>query len=168
MPAKKATTASKLILTPSVEEGPYYKEGSPELTAIIADPDTPGTKLTVQGHVLDKSGKPIANAWLDFWHANGKGVYDNEGFNLRGHQYADKEGRYHLETVRPVQYLFRAPHIHVKVRANEKSPVLTTQLYFPGEKRNATDPIFEKGTLMDVKDTADGQKATFDFVVETG
>lgn len=167
MPAKKKVTERKLDLTSSVEEGPYYKRDSPERTAIAA-PDTPGRKLIVEGRVLDRQGRPIARAWLDFWHANGNGVYDNAGYNLRGHQYTDKNGCYHLETVRPKGYLFRAPHIHAKVRANDNSPVLTTQLFFPGEKKNGTDSIFEKSTVMDVQDRPDGQKATFDFVVNIG
>jgi protocatechuate 3,4-dioxygenase beta subunit len=167
MPTKNTAAKDSLQLTRPVEEGPYYKTGSPERTAIITDPDTPGIKLTMEGRVLDKDNKPISKAWLDFWHANGKGIYDNEGFNLRGHQYTDKDGRYHLETVRPVEYLFRAPHVHVKVQANDSAPILTTQLYFPHEKRNLTDPIFEKRTVMDVKETKDGQIAKFDFVVES-
>lgn len=154
-----------IALTPPVEEGPYYKPGSPERNNIVG-PDTPGKKLVVEGCVMDAKGQPIAHAWLDFWHADGSGAYDNEGFNLRGHQYTDKDGRYHLETVRPHQYLFRTPHIHVKVRAAENSPVLTTQLFFPGEKRNEKDPIFKTRTLMNVEDVPGGQKATFDFVVE--
>lgn len=160
------TSESKLPLTPSVEEGPYYTPGSPERTK-ISEKGTPGTKLVVEGRVLDRNGRPIPHAWLDFWQADGNGRYDNQGYILRGHQYTDKDGRYRLETVRPREYSFRSPHIHAKVRANEKAPVLTIQLYFPDEKRNATDPIFEKGTVMDAKDTPEGQKATFDFVVET-
>jgi protocatechuate 3,4-dioxygenase beta subunit len=156
-----------LTLTPTVEEGPYYTPGSP-LRKKIAGPGTVGKKLTVTGRVLDPQGNLLAHAWLDFWHADGEGVYDNDGFNLRGHQYTDKAGRYRLETVRPRFYLSRAPHVHVKVRAAEGSPILTTQLYFPGEKRNKTDSIFEPGTVMDVSDVPGGQKATFDFVVEKG
>ncbi len=163
---EKSTSKRRLSLTPSVEEGPYYTPGSPERTA-IAGKGTYGTKLVVEGRVLDRNGNPIAHAWLDFWQADGRGRYDNEGFNLRGHQYTDKNGRYHLETVRPLDYMMRAPHIHVKVRAKENAPVLTVQLFFPGEKKNATDSLFEKSTVMEVKDTPDGQKATFDFVVET-
>ena len=166
MPARKTVTNHKLELTPSVEEGPYYTPGSPERTA-IAEKGTPGTKLVVEGRVMDQNGLPISHAWLDFWHADGQGHYDNAGYNMRGHQYTDKDGRYHLETVRPREYSFRSPHLHAKVRATENSPILTIQLYFPGEKRNATDPIFEKRAVMDVKDTMEGQKATFDFVVET-
>jgi protocatechuate 3,4-dioxygenase beta subunit len=165
MAAMKKAAAKSLDPTPAVEEGPYYKPGSPERRNITSS-DTPGKKLVIEGRVLDTQGRPVPHAWLDFWHADGNGHYDNDGYNLRGHQYADNEGRYHLETVRPYQYLFRAPHVHAKVRAGEGSPVLTTQLFFPGEERNATDPIFEKCTLMDVTETAEGQKATLDFVVE--
>jgi protocatechuate 3,4-dioxygenase beta subunit len=165
MPLKK-NVVNSLELTRSVEEGPYYTTGSPERN-VIAEPSIPGSRLVVEGRVLDQSGNPIPHAWLDFWSADGHGNYDNAGFTLRGHQYADKNGRYHLETVRPHEYLFRAAHVHVKVRANDKAPILTTQLFFPGEKRNTTDPLFEKLTVMDVKDIKDGQQATFDFVVET-
>lgn len=164
MPTKK-TSAKTLELTPFVEEGPYYKSGSPERNNIV-EAGTPGTKLILEGQVLNKNGQLLAHAWLDFWHADGTGRYDNEGYNLRGHQYADKNGRYKLETVRPKDYQMRAPHVHVKVRANGNSPILTTQLFFPGESKNATDPLFEKLTVIKVKDTKDGQKATFDFVVD--
>jgi protocatechuate 3,4-dioxygenase beta subunit len=165
MPAKK-NAAAKNLLTATVEEGPYYKTGSPERRN-IAEIGTRGSKLILEGRVRDTDGKPVSRAWLDFWHADGRGQYDNVGFNMRGHQYTDKDGRYHLETVRPYEYMMRAAHVHVKVRATPKSPILTSQLFFPGESKNATDPLFEKLTVMDVKDTEGGQKATFDFVVET-
>jgi protocatechuate 3,4-dioxygenase beta subunit len=165
MAATKKTSGT-LELTPGVEEGPYYKPGSPERQN-IAEAGIPGSRLVVKGRVLDREGRPVPHAWLDFWQADGDGNYDNDGYKLRGHQYAGTEGRFRLETVRPFQYMFRAPHVHVKVRANERSPVLTCQLFFPGEERNATDPIFEKLTVMNVTDEAGGQKATFDFVVAT-
>ena len=156
----------KLPFTASVEEGPYYKPGSPGRNRIAA-PSTGGRLLVLEGRVLDENGKPVAGAWLDFWQADSSGSYDNEGFGLRGHQYTDDEGRYRLETIRPKEYLFRAAHVHAKVRADENSPVLTTQLFFPGEKRNLTDPIFEPATVMNVAHMKDGEHAVFDFVIPT-
>ncbi len=149
------------------EEGPYYKTGSPERTNIVG-PGTAGKKLVIEGYLYDRKGRPVAGAWLDFWHADGSGEYDNEGHNLRGHQYTDKDGHYRLETVRPKEYLFRAAHVHVKVQAGKDSPVLTTQLFFPGEEKNSTDPIFHSATLMEVEDTVDEYIAAFNFVVDKG
>ena len=89
-----------------------------------------GERLIVTGYVLDQDCKPVAGALLDFWQADGEGVYDNEGYRLRGRQYTDAEGRYRLETVIPGEYPGRTEHIHVKAQA-PGGRVLTTQLYFP-------------------------------------
>ena len=147
-------------------EGPYYKKGSPERTNIVEN-GTAGEKIVVEGHVLTTKGSPIAGAWLDFWQADGKGEYDNAGYNLRGHQYTDKTGCYRLETVVPAMYGSRTPHIHVKVQANPQSRIETTQLFFPGEERNQTDSIFAPGLVMQVSDSAEGKQARFDFVLDT-
>ena len=160
------TGESDIALTEPVEEGPYYKTGSPERHSIAAS-GTPGKKLVLEGSVLDTKGHPSSHAWLDFWHADSDGQYDNEGFNLRGYQYTNAKGHYHLETIRPLGYLSRAAHVHVKVRASQYSPVLTTQLLSPDERKNSTDPIFQEKTLLNIAELQDGQKATFDFVVET-
>src|SRR5437660_786651 len=84
--------------TPSETEGPYYKSGSPERTS-LREPGLAGTPLTITGYVFSTACQPIAHAWLDFWHADSNGNYDNAGFKLRGHQFTDKQGRYHLETI---------------------------------------------------------------------
>jgi protocatechuate 3,4-dioxygenase beta subunit len=151
-------------VTPPLEEGPFYKTGSPERTS-IAEPGTAGSKLVVEGYVFDRNCRPIANAWIDFWQADGRGAYDNVGYNLRGHQYTDESGHYHLETVRPVEYGPRTAHIHAKVRANDNSLVLTVQLFLPEEKRNQTDPIFDSYLVMNIIDADGGEKATFNFVL---
>jgi protocatechuate 3,4-dioxygenase beta subunit len=153
--------------TPAVEEGPYYKSGSPERRN-IAGPGTNGISLIIEGRVLDTHGKPVPRAWMDFWQADGLGQYDNTGFNLRGHQYTEKDGRYRLETVMPLGYESRSPHVHAKVRAADDLPTLTTQLFFAGDIKNATDFIFEELTAMNIKDYKGGLKASFDFIIETG
>ena len=47
--------AKKLAPTPAVEEGPYYKEGSPGRRN-IAEPDMSGKKFILEGRVKDTSG----------------------------------------------------------------------------------------------------------------
>ncbi len=64
----------------------------------------------------------------------------------------------------PAVYPGRTRHIHVKVQA-EGGPVLTTQLYFPGEAENERDDLFHAELVMNVRNVADGKAATFNFVV---
>lgn len=150
--------------TPPQTEGPFYTPDTPERTSLI-EPGMTGTKLTLTGYVLTTNCQPVAGALLDFWHCDDAGLYDNQGYKLRGHQFADEQGQYTLETIRPGLYPGRTRHIHVKVQAPNQ-PVLTTQLYFPGEPGNASDGIFHPALLMDERDTPDGKTAAFNFVLE--
>jgi len=151
------------VATLSQTEGPFYKPNSPERTS-LREPGISGTPLTVTGYVLSTTCQPIAHALLDFWQADSNGNYDNTGFRLRGHQYTDNQGRYSLDTIVPGEYTGRTRHIHVKVEAPGR-PVLTTQLYFPGEARNDSDGIFSPELLMHVQQTTNGQLATFNFFI---
>ena len=123
-----------------------------------------GTRLILTGYVLDANCQPIANAWLDFWQTDDEGEYDNAGYVMRGHQFADANGRYQLETVLPGLYPGRTRHIHVKVQAPD-GPILTSQVYFPGEPANTSDGIFDSALIADVQTTADGLIGTFNFVI---
>jgi protocatechuate 3,4-dioxygenase beta subunit len=158
------TVGTTETLTVAQTEGPYFKTNSPERTSLVDD-TTQGTVLTITGQVLAADGTPVANALVDFWQANASGAYDNSGYNLRGHQYTDANGYYTLATVVPGLYPGRTRHIHVKVQA-PNGPMLTTQLYFPGEARNSTDGIFDPSLVLNITDNGDGtQAATFNFVV---
>ena len=64
----------------------------------------------------------------------------------------------------PGVYSGRTRHFHVKVRASG-APLLTTQLYFPGEPANARDPIYRPELVMDLRDDPQGKQAKFTFVV---
>ncbi len=150
--------------TPAQTEGPYYTPGNPERTSFL-EPGVTGTKMLVSGLVLNTNCEPIARALVDFWHCDDAGVYDNVGFKWRGHQFTDEQGRYHLETIQPGIYPGRTRHIHVKVQAPNK-PVLTTQLYFSNEPRNANDGIYRPELEMTVTDNADNSKnGAFNFVL---
>ncbi|HEV8652175.1 MAG TPA: hypothetical protein VG276_22985 [Actinomycetes bacterium] len=151
--------------TPAQTEGPYFSTGSPERTSLL-EPGLAGERLVVAGTVLATDCRPVARALLDFWQADDGGQYDNQGFRLRGHQFSDAQGRYRLETVVPGLYTGRTRHIHVKVQAPGR-PVLTTQLYFPGEPQNASDGIFQRELLMNVGAAGPGgRQASFTFVLD--
>lgn len=152
--------------TPPQGEGPFFTPESPERTSLV-EPGLEGIPLLVEGEVLDTRCRPVAGALLDFWQADGAGAYDNRGYRFRGHQFADPEGGYRLETVIPGGYASRTPHIHVKVQAPDH-PVLTTQLYFPGEPRNRTDPIFLPELVMEVEEGPERWEAAFNFVLDLG
>ena len=160
--AGAAPTAS-CTLTHEQTEGPYYKAGAPKRANIVT-PGTQGRALVISGVVRDTGCKPIANATLDLWQADGTGAYDNQGYRLRGSTRTDARGRYRLTTVYPGLYPGRTRHIHVKVSASA-GHVLTTQLYFPGEAQNASDGIFDQSTLVKLNRSATPWRATFSFVV---
>jgi protocatechuate 3,4-dioxygenase beta subunit len=66
----------------------------------------------------------------------------------------------------PGLYPGRTRHIHVKAQAPRR-PVLTTQLYFRGERANAGDGIFLPELLVRGLRKANGRwSASFDFVLE--
>lgn len=169
----KAGTSAPLELTPPCDdgddptppqtEGPYFKPNSPLRTNLI-EPGTQGIRLTVTGYVFGRRCKPIGNVLLDFWQADRRGAYDNTGFKFRGHQFTNAQGAFTLTTVFPGLYPGRTRHIHVKLQAPGR-PVLTTQLYFPNEPRNNTDPIFDSRLLMNVRDVGNTKEAEFDFVL---
>jgi protocatechuate 3,4-dioxygenase beta subunit len=146
--------------TPRQTEGPYFTPNSPKRTSLV-EPGMAGTPLVVTGMVLTRGCQPVANALVDFWQCDDNGNYDNGGYRLRGHQFTNAKGVYRLETIVPGVYPGRTRHIHVKVQA-PRQPVLTTQLYFPDERRNNRDRIFNPELLMRTR----GQEGRFDFVLD--
>ncbi|MBW1596936.1 carbohydrate-binding protein [Streptomyces sp. JJ38] len=150
--------------TPPQMEGPYFRPNSPRRTSLL-EPGTPGVRLTVTGYVFGLACRPVPGALLDFWQADTNGAYDNAGYRFRGHQFTDDRGTFTLTTVVPGLYPGRTRHLHVKVQAPGR-PILTTQLYFPGEPRNRTDSLYDPRLLMAVRDTGGARAADFDFVLD--
>jgi protocatechuate 3,4-dioxygenase beta subunit len=150
--------------TPEQTEGPYYTPRTPRRRSLLAAGVT-GTTLMLHGRVLRTDCSPVRRALLDFWQCDAKGVYDNEGYRLRGHQFTDAQGRWQLTTIVPAVYTGRTRHIHVKVQ-RPGAPVLTTQLYFPGEAANRTDRIYVPELLLqNVRKTRGRWSGRFDFVL---
>lgn len=152
--------------TPRQTAGPFYKPRSPQRVSLL-EAGMRGEALVLTGFVLSTSCQPVAGAVLDFWHCDSRGNYDNSGFRFRGHQFTGADGAFHLETLMPGLYPGRTRHIHVKVQAPNR-PVLTTQLYFPGEADNSRDFIFRPELLMKLAEATAHKLARFDFVVDLG
>ena len=60
--------------------------------------------MRIVGQVVDAACRPISGALLDFWQSDDRGRYDNQGYLLRGHQYANAKGEFRLDTLVPGEY----------------------------------------------------------------
>jgi len=150
-------------LTAQQTEGPFFKTNTPRRISLV-EPQSKAPRLVVTGQVLSAQCRPVANALLDFWHADEDGEYDNRGFRYRGHQFTDAQGGYRLQTIVPAEYPGRTRHIHVKLQAPGKR-ILTTQLYFRDEPGNRRDGLYRPDLEMRMAGKGAGE-GTFDFVVE--
>jgi len=159
-------------------EGPFYREGAPFRTTMF-DKGEKGEILVVSGKVVARNGRPLAGVVLDVWQCNASGRYDNDDqqhpprkdqFVLRGRIKTNDKGEYEFTTIKPVAYQigpkdFRPAHIHLKA-ALEGYQALTTQIYFKGDKYNATDPWYKKTREIDPKpDEKKVLQATFKVVL---
>jgi catechol 1,2-dioxygenase len=115
--------------------------------------------------------RPIADATLDIWQTNARGLYSNlfglgnpsnpQAFNLRGRTRSDREGRYHFESVVPGRYplfwpLTRPRHIHLIVTHPKYEP-LTTQIYFEDDEYNRWDPWWHASLTIRLEREVDSQ-----------
>ncbi|HEV8599025.1 MAG TPA: twin-arginine translocation signal domain-containing protein [Gemmatimonadales bacterium] len=163
-----ACDAAARSLTAESLEGPFYIPKTPQRT-VLREPDTIGRPLLITGRVMYPDCRPIAGAVLDFWSCDGAGVYDNDGYRLRGHQFTDAAGKFQVELVKPKDYALlwfrRTAHVHVKVQGRD-TPLLTTQLFFPGEPLNSQDPYLDERLLLALAERPDGSLlGRFDFVL---
>jgi protocatechuate 3,4-dioxygenase beta subunit len=145
-------------------EGPFFKPRSPRRDN-LREPGVTGQPVELSGLVLTRSCRPVPGALVDLWQADDSGVYDNKGFRLRGHVFTDNEGRYAFRTIVPGLYPGRTRHYHVKIQAPGEGSTLTTQFYFPDEKRNRADSLFRSELVMQVAAAEDALVARFDVVL---
>jgi protocatechuate 3,4-dioxygenase beta subunit len=144
-------------------EGPYFKPNAPLKRDLAVDAPR-GERMTIGGLVLDTECRPVPRTLVQIWHADELGAYDTKGYKLRGYQYADEDGRWWSSTIVPAAYAGRTRHYHVKVQ-KPRGRILTTQLYFPNERLNDQDSLFDRRLVMRVSSSADGRFGRFDFVV---
>ena len=159
--------AEELTRTPAQTEGPFYPNKLPldtdnDLIIINNSISTAvGTITHLYGKLMDTKGNPVKNAVVEIWQVDNNGAYLHSGtsnkekrdgnFQGFGRFLTGLSGEYYFRTIKPVPYPGRTPHIHVKVRRNDRT-LLTTQCYIKGEERNARDGIYR--SIRDPKQSA--------------
>ena len=147
-----------LPLTPSQTVGPFFLDCllRPDARCNVLAPQAPaGTRLRIEGAVLDGDGVGVPDAVVEIWQADASGRYRraNDGdapdaFVGFGRSSTDAAGEFWFETVKPGPVPFdgtrlQAPHVNVAVFARGLLNHLFTRLYFPEDDAPSSDPILE-------------------------
>jgi protocatechuate 3,4-dioxygenase, beta subunit len=146
--------------TPHQILGPYFPATetptfSNDLTLLPGSNEcAQGEIIQIKGCIRSRNGDAVADARLIVWQANSFGRYAHPNdtnpapldanFTGFAELLSDRDGQYQLKTVKPGAYpaganRIRPPHIHFDVQG--KFDRLITQMYFPDEPLNATDPL---------------------------
>ena len=146
-----------LRVTSSQTVGPFFQLILDRLTVdTLAGPGVSGERVTIEGRVLDGDGKPVQDAMIEVWQANGHGKYAHPedrqdkppepGFRGFGRVGTGEDGAFRFSTIKPGRVPasaggLQAPHLVVSVFMRGLLKRLVTRLYFPDEPSNADDPI---------------------------
>lgn len=156
------------VPTASQMEGPFYPREPIPLTDSLSQGKHKGVDLLVRGRILDLEGKPIPTARMDVWQCDYRGIYRHPrapdtrsmdpGFRGFATVLSNQQGEYQFNTIHPVPYTGRPPHIHIMIHVDQ-SPLLTTQLYL----KNKGGPASLQIDPYQV--SANALEARYDFVV---
>jgi protocatechuate 3,4-dioxygenase beta subunit len=181
-----------LTATPRLTEGPFYPDKLPLDTdndlIIVNNSTTPaiGEITHLTGRILNSSGTPVRNAYVEIWQVDHNGIYLNshdpnedrrdKNFQGYGRFLTDSQGQYYFRTIKPVHYTGRTAHIHFGISRNGRR-VYTTQLFIKGNPDNQRDGVFrgirdpkaQDMVLVDFKPITDSKigelAANFDIVM---
>lgn len=149
--------AARASFVPFIPARAMTRQNEHDMTRIAPDrPRADGVPIEVKGTVRDEVGRPLRGTLLEIWNANHYGRYrhveDHSGLKLdenffgMGRVLTDAEGGYRFWTISPGAYLarpdigrWRPKHIHMSISGGAAR--LITQMYFPGEPNNASDPM---------------------------
>jgi protocatechuate 3,4-dioxygenase, alpha subunit len=121
---------------------------------VLADAQTPGERIRVEGTVFDGSGTPMRDVLIECWQADAHGRYAHpadakpssfRGFGRSGADFSS--GLYRFDTIKPGRVMgsggkLQAPHIALIIFARGINTGLHTRLYFSDEPvANAEDPV---------------------------
>lgn len=142
-PSQTAGPFVHIGLAPGAAGFDIYRE---ELGHDIAGPKAAGTRIRVEGLVIDGTGSPVKDVLLEAWQANAAGVYPGQGpvedgFRGWGRVITDFDsGDWAFDTVKPGVVGAQAPHISLWIVARGINVGLHTRLYFDDED-NSADPV---------------------------
>ena len=138
-------------LTPSQTIGPFFHPGLlREPWNEVAGPSVAGSRIRLEGRVLDGEGRPVDDAMVEVWQADGDGRYGHAdpaggSFVGFGRSRTDGQGRYWFETILPGPVEspggVQAPYLNVHVFARGLLDRLATRIYFEGHPANPNDPV---------------------------
>jgi len=128
-----------------------------------------GERITVEGRVLDRDGRPVRGQLVEIWQANASGRYAHQrddhpapldpNFTGVGRCRTDDDGRYAFTTIKPGPYpwrnhlnAWRPAHIHFSLFGTAFTERLVTQMYFPGDPLFPYDPVLQSVTDAAARD----------------
>ena len=153
---------SRQPLTSSQTVGPFFHDCLMREDArcdVLCTQATDGTRIRVEGIVLDGDGEPVPDVVLEVWQADAHGRYTHpadprglpldHGFTGYGRIATDADGHYAFTTVKPGTVPFdaerqQAPHISIAILGRGLLNHLYTRLYFDDEPANGKDPVLER------------------------
>jgi len=141
-PLPRLPTAAACVLSPELEEGPFYLD--PKLVRSDIREDRKGAPLRLALHLVEASScAPVTGARVDIWHCDALGLYsgvDGQGNDrskaaagatfLRGSQTVSAAGDVTFDTIYPGWYQGRTTHIHVKIIL-DSGTIATSQIFLP-------------------------------------
>src|SRR5258708_5830114 len=160
-------------ITPSQTVGPFFAYGlTPKgrcqwdpngqyswketIGSDLVTPDATGTRIHIEGRVLDGDGMPINDAMIEIWQADAQGRYahprdsralPNTKFKGFGRSATDQNGVYSFDTIKPGTVAGangkpQAPHIVVCVFSRGMLRQIYTRIYFSDEAAaNGADAV---------------------------
>jgi protocatechuate 3,4-dioxygenase beta subunit len=161
--------SNELPLTGKDVEGPFYPTVPlPVTPTLFLGADALGDPLTFSGRITDRFGAELQGIRIDIWQCDANQTYNhpadrgNRDPDFRGFasQLTGRAGEFTFQTIVPVSYGGRPPHIHIKLW-RDKTELLTTQVYLQGYRGNVKRKI--KPARVAGAELA--YDARFDFVV---
>jgi protocatechuate 3,4-dioxygenase alpha subunit len=151
-----------LPLTPSQTVGPFFHDALMRDDArcdVLTSDSTEGTRIRIDGRVLDGDGAGVPDAVIEIWQANHHGRYNHPAdardlpldpaFTGYGRIATQGDGKFCFTTIKPGAVPFdrrrlQAPHISVAVLGRGLLNHLYTRIYFEDEQLTAVDPVLQR------------------------